>query len=253
MSTEKLRVRILNGYRAIYLPDHPKAMTSDNWKGFIYEHIAVAEQKIGRTLTDEEVVHHLDNNPLNNKYENLMVLTRSEHFQLHRWIDKIKPDIKNNEYYHDRQSTIESKEPDYCKVCNNILQTGQDKFCSTECMYKQRALDAEVNRGGKSKPTKEQLQEDMKTLPWIHIGAKYGVSNNAAKKWAIAYGLETKKERIVTKTNPSPNKIYKSLEEKMKAKLERQKLRYANMTPEEKQKRRGRFNIQSTDLNLVES
>lgn len=37
--------RIVNGYRVIYRPEHPTAMTSDNWKGYVYEHIYVYERK----------------------------------------------------------------------------------------------------------------------------------------------------------------------------------------------------------------
>lgn len=227
MSTTKLRTRILNGYRTIYIPEHPKSMLSDNWKGFVYEHTVVAEKKLGRTISEDEVVHHLDNNPLNNKYENLMVLTRGQHFQLHRWIDKIKPFIKDTEYYHDRQSEMQAKEPEYCRICDNILQNAQESFCSAECMYKYRGLEEESKRG-KSKPTKEQLQEDMNKLPWTEIGKKYGVSNNAAKKWAKGYELdiENKPYIIVNKnTNPSPKKIYNTPEEKQKAKNERNRLK----------------------------
>ena len=236
MSTNKLRSRILNGYRTIYLPDHPKAMTSDNWKGFVYEHTVIVENKIGRSIAEDEVVHHLDNNPINNKYENLMVLTRGQHLQLHRWLDKVKPFIKNTEFFHDRQSTDQAKQPDYCKICDNILQTGQDLYCSPECNYKQRTLDGEIKRG-KSKPSKEQLQEDMNTLPWTEIGNKYGVSGNGAKKWAKGYELDidSKPHIVINKnSNPSPRKIYNSPEEKQKAKNERNRIKYSNMTDEEK-------------------
>lgn len=40
----KRSIRELNGYRVIYLPEHPKAMTSNNWLGYIYEHIVIAEE-----------------------------------------------------------------------------------------------------------------------------------------------------------------------------------------------------------------
>jgi hypothetical protein len=85
------KVRYLNGYRLIYLPDHPSAMTSLNWTGYVYEHIAVAESFLGRRLAKDEVVHHLDLNRSNNRTENLLVLLRSQHVKLHTWIDKGAP------------------------------------------------------------------------------------------------------------------------------------------------------------------
>ena len=38
---------------------------------------------LGRTLLKNEVVHHIDGNYLNNDPENLQVMTKSEHTQLH--------------------------------------------------------------------------------------------------------------------------------------------------------------------------
>lgn len=48
-----------------------------------YEHRKVAEQTLGRKLNQNEVVHHIDGNGLNNSPENLKVLTHDEHIRLH--------------------------------------------------------------------------------------------------------------------------------------------------------------------------
>ena len=49
----------------------------------IAEHRRVMEQKLGRKLTSNEVVHHADGNPLNNDPANLVILSRAEHQRLH--------------------------------------------------------------------------------------------------------------------------------------------------------------------------
>ena len=68
------------GYKVIYQPSHPHARAN----GYVYEHILVAERKIGRQLTGTEVVHHIDRNKLNNSPENLMVFpNQSEHDRFH--------------------------------------------------------------------------------------------------------------------------------------------------------------------------
>jgi hypothetical protein len=49
-----------------------------------HEHRVVAEAKLGRPLRPGEIVHHIDNNKLNNHPDNLAVMTQSEHIRLHK-------------------------------------------------------------------------------------------------------------------------------------------------------------------------
>jgi hypothetical protein len=49
---------------------------------WVLEHRYLIEQKIGRKLTNNEVVHHIDGNEGNNKIENLQLLTKSQHARL---------------------------------------------------------------------------------------------------------------------------------------------------------------------------
>ena len=45
--------------------------------GYIMEHRLVMAQHLNRVLTRQEVVHHLDHNPANNKIENLMLFANN--------------------------------------------------------------------------------------------------------------------------------------------------------------------------------
>lgn len=60
-----------------------------SWRitGKKHEHRAIAEQLMGRLLNTNEVVHHLDSNPLNNSVNNLMVMDRRSHGKLHLFLD----------------------------------------------------------------------------------------------------------------------------------------------------------------------
>ena len=174
--------RTLNGYILLYLPEHESAMTNKNWLGYVYEHIAVAEKRIGRRLRSDECVHHLDFDRSNNHPNNLIVMLQSEHRRLHEWLKNGAP---ISEKY--RENGVNSGKPKvnrttYCKVCNNPITTkGSKYYCSLDCMgLESRKVE---------RPTKEQLAKDINNLSWTAIGKKYGVSDNATRKWARKYGL----------------------------------------------------------------
>lgn len=73
----------INGYVALYLPDHHLAGKT----GYVLEHRKVWEDANGRQLKTGEVVHHRNGNRLDNRPENLEVLSRHAHSQLHRPVD----------------------------------------------------------------------------------------------------------------------------------------------------------------------
>ncbi len=175
------RVRYAKGYRLVYKPEYVSSMKkSDNWGGWIYEHIFVAEQTLGRQLTKSEVVHHMDLDRANNKTENLLVLDRGQHLKLHMWLDAGAPTSKDIGEH--RVNSGKPKEIRYCKVCKDTLQYKEKTYCSRKC--------SEEGTRKHERPSKEQLEQDIKDMSFLAIGRKYGVSDNAIRKWAKRYEIQ---------------------------------------------------------------
>ena len=76
----KGRWKTSDRYILIHLPEHPFADKA----GYVKEHRLIVEKKIGRYLTKEEVIHHMDEVRDNNDIDNLMIFPNSsQHTKWH--------------------------------------------------------------------------------------------------------------------------------------------------------------------------
>ncbi len=73
--------------------------------------------------------------------------------------------------------------PKYCGYCGKELEgrARQNKYCSLECSHK---------ANGSKRPDVLTLLEDFKELKsFVQVGYKYGVTDNAVRKWCKTYGI----------------------------------------------------------------
>ena len=154
-----------NGYYIIYKPEHPRSFKTKSLRGYMYEHIFIAEIDYGRSLRDDEDVHHLDLNKFNNSPENLVILPARSHGRLHHWMtfNKIIP----------IQKIVKR-----CEVCDFPLKVSeQEQFCSIDCLKNGRV--SVIDSIGIT-----QIKKDIKELKSIvKVGAKYNLSDNSIRKW----------------------------------------------------------------------
>lgn len=139
--------------------------------GMHLEHRVKAAQMLGRSLLPKEVVHHRDDDRRNNHKRNLMVFSsQGDHARFHKGGMTVK--LENGSYACD-------KERHPCGRCG--ASTPNRRYCSYQC--------AEIGRRKVSRPTKAKLKKDIQSMSWVALGKKYGVSDNAVRKWARSCDL----------------------------------------------------------------
>lgn len=147
------------GYLIFYDSAHPLAHAD----GSVYYHRHQASLMLGRWLSTDEHVHHIDCNKLNNTLSNLQVLSPSEHSKLHA---------------HTTAKTIK------CMHCEAeftpLSQSKAKSFCSQGCYKEYCVKDKSI--------TKELLDKLIPTHTWVELGKLFGYSDNGIKKRAKALG-----------------------------------------------------------------
>ena len=169
-------------YIGVYMPNHPRATK----EGVVYEHVLVAEAKLGRYLKDGEVVHHIDEDKYNNSSENLMIFkTNSDHISFHSGNKDIK--IDNDGVY---IALNKFEEYIICPICNKNKMYNTSKKCR-ECMNSNRKEllnNIEIDR--------EKIKEEVYNSSFVSVAKKYNVTDNAIKKWLKRHNMLYRKEII---------------------------------------------------------
>jgi hypothetical protein len=93
------------------------------------------------------------------------------------------------------------REPRTCAHCGELFQPRYDghRFCSRPCSWRwPRPSVPRPELRRVERPPYEQLLAEVEALGWSAVGRRYGVSDNAIRKWVRAY------ERQAVRGSPSP-------------------------------------------------
>jgi len=93
-----------------------------------------------------------------------------------------------NRQKHTKQQNMLSRQRN-CLACGEIFdpERTKKKFCSTECRVKSRAPKSGRYRKVLNRPSQSELEDMLRTMSYCAVGRKYGVSDNAVRKWERAY------------------------------------------------------------------
>ena len=130
-------------------------------------------------------VHHKDGNYRNNKEENLEVLCPNCH--------SLTPNYKALNAEGRKERTGESRKH-LCVDCGAPISNGATRCRS--CEGKKR-----TSENLEQKITREELKNLIRTVSFVEIGKRYGVSDNAVKKWCKRFNLPSLRKEIKAYTD----------------------------------------------------
>lgn len=169
---------LLGQYEYIIDKMHPRA----NRDGSVYLHVIIAEKILGRYLLPEEVVHHKDLNKLNNNPDNIMVFaTKRDHTRFHKnGCNETLLSLNENGVY------VCAEKIWVCIDCGVKITRGATRC--TDCAYKHERKA--------TRPSSDELFNLLLLSKgnFTKASKKYGVSDNAIRKWCDAYNLPRKSQ-----------------------------------------------------------
>ena len=101
------------------------------------------------------------------------------------------------QYLLQQNEEIKHGKKHYCQRCGKILSTNAS-YC-VECSH---IMQRKVNRVDRA-----ELKQLIRTQPFTQIAKKYGVTDNAIRKWCIKENLPSKKKEINSLSDEEWEKI----------------------------------------------
>ena len=126
-----------------------------------------------------------------NKAQDYTIEKFLEHLQDQEFVEDLKE--------HDIQINYGSKKEVFlCAQCNKIQVSKKDGICPSCVHFNTRVVQ---------RPSREELKEMIRKMSFLSIGKKFGVTDNAIRKWCAAMKLPIKKREINSYSEQDWNNI----------------------------------------------
>lgn len=131
---------------------------------------------------------------LTREADKCLLLCSNCHRELHEELNGYKDtrtDIRKQTYKTIKKESAPSrkkhpKQYNKCKTCN--IETYNKYYCSDKCS---KLAKRKVDR-----PNKDQLIDILKNNNWTKTAKLFGVTDNAVRKWAKQYGVNTNRKQL---------------------------------------------------------
>ena len=127
-------------------------------------------------------LHHKDGDHFNNDLDNLQILCPNCHS-----IQEGNAGANTGRYTQERQIQF-PKETKVCLDCGKKISPNAVRCKNCASIEKQKDIC--------QRPDREELKSLIRSMPFVQIGKKYGVSDNAIRKWCDFYNLPRKSTEI---------------------------------------------------------
>lgn len=229
-SNEFLNKKSQDALDAIVIDGNGSRITSSKLKAKLLHHGYLRNECSSCGLTSEwngrSIVlqlDHIDGNNKNNLLGNLRILCPNCHSQTHTYC-RSKGNRGNRANYDRLESIIDEHKPDsicavakllgitpaaanYSKILRELssrhIQSKFGKVCSVcevpisnNAKTGKCAACAHIDQRRCNRPSKDELITELKSSNPFAMGRKYGVSDQAVRKWMRGYGIPTKKSEI---------------------------------------------------------
>ncbi len=124
------------------------------------------------------ILDHINGIPTDNRIENLRIVC---------------PNCAATFETHCGRKNRLDREPRACLYCaaEFIPRYPTHRYCSQECgVHSKGSGEPRPDRRKVARPCYEQLQSDVQSMSFVAVGLKYGVSDNAVRKWLRWYERE---------------------------------------------------------------